>query len=165
MTGRTQRSRPRQLQRAALVVAGAVHLPYPLAFLWAVVVPQADGHSEAGAALLAAPVMFAVTAAVVGPLTWRSWNEGRLAPWVLAGFLAFETWLWRNGTRTSSWEEPGAAERLATFQTVAHATALLALAGTTVAVAFVRGRHGTTKVRDVGLPVRVTAVGRQAPEL
>lgn len=134
------RTQPRRPWSAALVAVAVVHFPYPLAFLWTFVAGQDAGHSDGSAALLLAPVMFAITAVVVGPLAWRAWHGRRLAPWALAAFLAFETWLWRNGTQTESWDEPGSAERLATFQLITHATALALLLGSTAAFEIGRRR-------------------------
>lgn len=94
-----------------LLGVGVVHVLYPLAVMWAL----AHGQQVDWLTLLFLPVMLVVTVAVVGPLTWRTWDAYRVAPWALAVFLALEVWLWCNGTRTESWEEPGSRERLATF--------------------------------------------------
>lgn len=136
--------RARTALRFALIAVITVHFPYPLAFVWALMA-GVSGHSDGAAALLIAPVMFFVTAMVVGPLAWRSWRGRRVAPWVLTLFVAFEVWLWRNGTRTESWDEPGSAERLATFQLVTHSAALVLLLPSAVASLF---WSSATRVRE-----------------
>lgn len=145
-------SRAQALLRIAVVVAVIVHLPYPLAFVWALVTGEQSGNAAGGAALLIAPVMFVISAVIVGPLAWRAWRGGRIAPFALAVFVAFEAWLYRNGTRTESWDEPGSAERLATFQLATHAVALALLVSAAVAVAISVG-VGRRRQADGAVPV------------
>lgn len=124
----------RKAHRAVLVAVGVVHLPYPLALLWATAAGVESSSLDAGTALIVVPILLVLVAVVIWPLAWRAWRGRVIAPFSLASVLALESWLYRNGTRTEFWDEPGEAERLATFQLATHVTVLIALVATTTAV-------------------------------